>query len=110
MVEGDPSGIEPLLPLVVHGSLGAEDPSSLTPLHYQQLVRVGQACLDVLWEAGKAASEQLVRGGGDGQGWQGEAVMRGHGRRVVLAFRYGRACEHLHCRGLGVGCSDGSRK
>jgi hypothetical protein len=62
VVEGDPSGIEPLLPLVVHGSLGAEDPSSLTPLHYQQLVRVGQACLDVLWEGGKAASEQLVRG------------------------------------------------
>lgn len=54
------TALEGLLPQVAYGSLCAEDTSSLTIRHLQQLLRLGQACLDYLWATCLATSRAVV--------------------------------------------------
>jgi hypothetical protein len=54
------SQLEQLLPQVAYGNILAENPTTLTPAHFRQLLLLGQACLDYLHAICCATSKVLV--------------------------------------------------
>jgi len=53
--------LEELLPVITTSNLSAEDPSTLTPRHFAQLIQLGQAALDYLVVLVSQTGDALVR-------------------------------------------------